>query len=591
MIHYQLTASPYSHLFHIHMIIPEPSPTGQVLSLPNWIPGSYLIRDFARHVVSLEATAGGKKLAIVKTESNTWICEPTDQPLAIDYAIYAFDTSVRGAYLDDTRAFFNGSALFLHAQGHALPCKLTVAPFDFPAAQGWHVATTLARYNTTPEGYGEYLADSYDALIDHPVEIGVFETLTFMARGIVHKIVITGKPEGDVARLVNDVQKICEVHLDFFQEPPLFETYLFLLHVRKEGYGGLEHRSSTALQIHREAFPRKHDVGMSPEYISLLGLFSHEYFHAWMVKRIKPRVFVPYDLNHKALTEQLWAFEGITSYYDDLALLRAKVITPTQYFTILSQSITKLLRTPGRKKQTLYDASIDAWIKFYQPNENSSNTTVSYYLKGSLVALMIDLALRQESNNATSLDEVMLELWQTYGRQETGVPEKALNSLLISIGGQKIAALIDQALYTTDELPLKPLLDNMGLVLGLHAALSNDDWGGPKGAWGLTVNSVRDRIIVGQVFYGGAAMLAGINPLDEIIAVNHYRVDSASWEKINQRWAPGQSVVVHLAREDKIHTRTVTLQAPPIDTAQITLNPAMSAEQKAHLAQWLLHGF
>jgi predicted metalloprotease with PDZ domain len=584
------------------MVIPHPDPQGQVVSLPNWIPGSYLIRDFARHIVTLDAFSNQQKVAITKINSNTWQCEKITGPLTLSYSVYAFDSSIRGAFLNDEHAFFNGSALFLMAHGQEdVPCKLQITPPNIPDATDWRVATTLTRNNAPNWGFGEFIANSYDELIDHPVQIGNFETVEFQARGIPHTIVVTGKHDGDLARLASDVQKICQTHLDLFQDPPLFAQYLFLLTVRKDAYGGLEHRSSTALQIQRESMPLKGDLNTSLGYMSLLGLFSHEYFHAWMIKRIKPACFLPYDLDHKALTEQLWAFEGITSYYDELALVRAKVITPAQYFDYLAQSITKLLRNPGRKKQTLAQSSYDAWIKFYQPNENSPNATVSYYLKGSLVGLALDLSMRQESNNTLTLDEIMRQLWQDFGKPYKGLQEKEINKIIESMGSKSTGSLLNQALYGTEDLPLAKLFDHMGLTLTLRAALSLEDTGGHKphpsengfktGWWGIVTSRMGDRVIVSHVLDGTAAQRAGIGASDEIVAINDIRVDHASFEKLLKRLGVNQTINVHIFRQDILQIKTLTLQPPMEDTAQITLKPALTEQEKQNLQQWLFNGF
>ncbi|MBS0285758.1 MAG: M61 family metallopeptidase [Proteobacteria bacterium] len=603
MIHYEVNADkPASHLFNIRMTIPKGDENGQQVSMPTWIPGSYLIRDFARHIVSIEAFAKDQEtltpLFIEKINSNTWQCEKTAKPIVLNYTVYAWDPSVRGAHLDEHHGFFNSCCLLLSASHYEdKPCKLLVNPPKCQGADTWRVATTLTRTDGPSWGFGSFSAKNYDELIDHPFEMGQFETVEFKVKDIPHTIVLSGKHDGDLTRLKEDVQKICLAHCELFGEIP-FERYLFLLTVLKEGYGGLEHRSSTALLAPREFLPIKGDKTTSRNYITLLALFSHEYFHAWNVKRIKPESFVPYDLNHKSYTKQLWAFEGITSYYDELALLRAKVITLEQYLDLLAQTLTRVLRTQGRFRQTLVDASFDAWIKYYQPNENSSNSQVSYYLKGSLAALAFDLAIRNQSNHQKSLDDLMRTLWSNFGENIVGVPEGKIEELLIEIGGEKLKKLIFNALYTTQDLPLESLLAAIGLKLTLRTAQSNDDMGGKKlsqnnnngfkqGIFEFTLNKVQGRLMVASVVENGAAMNAGISSQDEIIALNGLRVDGDAFDKIAKRLQVGQNVRVTYFRQDTLKETTVNLKAAPLDTAEISMMENLSEPQKKNLTAWL----
>ncbi|HRE32430.1 MAG TPA: M61 family peptidase, partial [Candidatus Berkiella sp.] len=325
MIQYDVIASqPLNHQFTVRLTIPHPSPLGQKLSLPTWIPGSYMIRDFARHIVELKVyadfSARAQEIVVEKQNSHTWQVAKHQGPLCIEYSVYAFDTSVRGSYLDDEQAFFNPCSLLLmvHDQEDK-PCQVILSAPAMKGGENWRVATMLTPIDAKPWGYGIYQAANYDELIDKPVQMGQFDLIEFEAIGIPHAIAITGQHYGDVKRLAADVKKVCEAQLQLFEKPYPFNRYLFLLNLRKDSYGGLEHRDSTALQIPKEYMPESVDAAPTSNYIMLLGLFSHEYFHAWNVKRIKPQSFMPYVLTDKAYTKQLWAFEGITSYYDDLA--------------------------------------------------------------------------------------------------------------------------------------------------------------------------------------------------------------------------------------------------------------------------------
>jgi len=590
MIRYLVRSdNPASHLFNVQMIIEAPCPKAQEISLPNWIPGSYLIRDFARHIVSIKA----QNCSIKKSSSNIWICENITGAITLDYVVYAFDISVRGAYCGENHAFFNGSSLFLqaHAKEHE-KCEVLLIPPKRQENAPWKVATTLKSLDAPCWGFGTYYADSYEALIDHPVMLGDFQLEEFKVHDIPHAIAIMGQHEGDIKRLAEDVAKICQTHLDLFQDTPPFDRYLFILTVTKEGYGGLEHRASSALITQRAAF-EKNAQGPSRAYIGLLGLFSHEYFHAWHIKKIKPSAFMPYDLNQKNYTQQLWVFEGFTSYYDDLALVRSKIITGDKYLNLLAEKLTKLLRNPGKNVQTLVESSFDAWIKFYCPNENSINVEVSYYLKGSLVALAIDILLRESGN--LSLDNIMRTLWQEYGKKGIGVPEGKIEALLHALGNEDLSDFITTALYTTQDLPFKMLLEKMGLSLTLRQAQSLEDLGGVlnqksvainQGSLGIKFTKNNGRVMIQSVFTGSAASEAGLSAQDEIIAINGIKVDETNIEKILNRLTAHQKISMHLFRQDVLQEKLIIIKEASIDTAEISVM-STSEEQKLKLEMWL----
>ena len=389
---------PAAHLFEVILRLSLPDPVGQRLSLPAWAPGSYMIREFARNIVRLSAECGGKSLSVQKIDKHTWACAPCRGPLIVTYEVYAYDLSVRGAHLDTTHGYFNGSSVFLMAHGaQAQPCRVEILAPAGERYGSWRVATSMPRDEAAPFGFGAYRAGDYEDLIDHPVEMGEFATASFMACGVPHDIVITGRQRADMARLCTDLSAVCEYQIRLFGEPAPFDRYVFLIWALGQGYGGLEHRGAASLMCSRDDLPApgEGEPGEAGEaYRGFLGLASHEYFHAWNVKRIRPHAFTPYDLGREVYTRALWAFEGITSYYDDLALLRSARITAQAYLELLAQTLTRIARTPGRFCQTLEELSFDAWIKFYRPSENTTNAVVSYYQKGSIVALALDLTLR-----------------------------------------------------------------------------------------------------------------------------------------------------------------------------------------------------
>ncbi len=598
-VHYRIVAhNPSAHLFEVTCTIADPDPQGQRFSLPAWIPGSYMIREFAKHIVTLAAECGGRAVPVEKLDKDTWHCAPCAGPLAVRYLVYAWDLSVRAAHLDVTHGFFNGTSVFLRAHGRERrPCLVDIAPPSGDAYRNWRVASALAREDAAPYGFGRYRAADYDELVDHPVEMGTFALATFEACGVPHDIVITGRHDGNLPRLCRDLQTICEHHIRFFGEPAPMERYVFLITVVGEGYGGLEHRASTSLLIGRDHLPRDDEAPVDETYRTFLGLASHEYFHTWNVKRIKPAVFVPYDLSREAYTRQLWAFEGITSYYDDLALVRSGLITIESYLELVGQTITRVWRTPGRMRQTVAESSFDAWTKFYRQDENAPNAIVSYYAKGALIALALDLTLRRETNGEKSLDDVMRALWQRYGRHVLGVPEGDIERMAAEVANLDLAPFFAQALHGTADLPLADLLAAVGIQFQLRPAESDSDKGGK--AAGKPVETLARRAVLGvrlaegveaklaHVFDGGAAQAAGLSAGDVIVSLNGLRATRASVDKLLARHRPGDRVHVHAFRRDELMEFEVALQPPPADTCVLSLDAAANPGQQARRAAWL----
>ena len=589
-IDYQLSLhSPQAHQFAITCTIPKPDKSGQQLALPTWIPGSYLVRDFARHVVSISASCGKQAVAITKVNKHTWRCTPFDGPLVVRYIVYAYEISVRAAYFDTTRAYFNGTSVFLRVLGQENSThRLHVAPFA-----KWHVATALPAEKTDKHGFGSYLAQDYTQLIDCPVEIGNFAVAEFNACGVPHRLVVSGRHSADLQHISRDLKRICEHHINFFGKPAPFERYDFLLFAAGEDqYGGLEHSNSTSLICPRHWLPSKDGHVDQENYADFLGLCSHEYFHAWHVKRIRPQTFkdADNDLDSEAYTRLLWVFEGFTAYYDSLALARCGLISRQQYLEHLGRDITRLLRTPGRGMQTLEDSSFDAWIKLYRPDENSPNAQVSYYLKGSLAALALDLQLRTSGKG--SLDDIMHLLWQRHGKTGDGLPEDGMETLLKEIGGSGAVKLLKLAVSDTGELPLAKLLAKFGVSHQLRAATSDSDKGGKANGTKTTRHVLGVKLASGkeaklaQVFSGGAAEQAGLAGGDVIVAVNCLKASSANLEKL-VNGAAAKALHVHAFRRDELMEFEVTPQAAPLDTSYFTLQAKPSKAMVALLDGWL----
>ena len=586
-------ARPEAHLYRVTCTVAEPDPAGQQFALPAWTPGSYMIREFARHVVSMCAESRSRSVRIEKLDKHTWRAAPVAGPLSVSCEVYAWDLSVRGAHLDATHAFFNGACVFLRVLGQEhTPCALEILRPEGARYRNWRVATSMPRRGAKPWGFGTYAAADYDELIDHPVEIGGFRLASIRAGGVPHDIAITGRHEADIRRLERDLKRLCEHHVRFFGNPAPMKRYLFLITAVGEGYGGLEHRASTALLCAREDLPRARDGLMSECYRNFLGLASHEYFHTWNVKRIKPAAFAPYDLDRENYTTLLWAFEGITSYYDDLALVRCGLIGAKDYLELLGRSITNYLRAPGRAKQSLAESSFDAWIKYYRQDENSPNATVSYYGKGSLVALCLDLLIRDKTRGKKSLDEVMRALWLHHGRAGVGVDEDGIERLAEEVTGLKLGRYFDEWLRSTKELPLKALLATHGVNMQLRPAESAQDKGGKpaasKSIGGLAMLGVRARVehedtAVTHVLEGGAAQAAGLAAGDVIVAVDGLRPGKTGLDALLARRHPGERVTIHAFRRDELMSFEVELARVEADTCVL----AESAGANRLRERWL----
>ena len=434
LIRYRLRSDDRArHYFHVECRI-ENAKAVEQLTLPSWMPGSYLLREFARHVVSFDARDANGAVASEKIDHSTWRCRAVGGELRVSAQIYALDQSVRGAYLDGRRAYFNGTCVFFCLRGreHA-PVELEIVAPEDDACAAWRVATALEPVAVDGRGFGTYRAASYDELIDHPVEISDFDAVAFEAGGVQHELVIAGRHGGDLERVAADMRQLCAAQIDFFGRPPPFGRYWFLGLAVGDGYGGLEHRASSSLIFSRDDLPKPGETGMRKDYQRFLGLVSHEYFHSWLVKRIKPQAFAPYRLGERNHTRLLWVFEGITTYYQDLMLRRCELIGAEAYLNRLAEVATRVYRSPGRALQSLAQASFDAWDVLYKPEANSPNAGVSYYTKGALVALALDLTLRLETSGKISLDSVMRELWQRHA--EMPVPENGFEALVCELAG------------------------------------------------------------------------------------------------------------------------------------------------------------
>lgn len=567
-------ADPRAHQFRVSAQIDCPADRALTLKLPSWIRGSYLIRDFARHVGEVSAWRGTSAIAIERLDKRSLRVPAGPGPVRLSYRVYAFDESVRKAYLDLRRGFFNGSSLFYCPEGYERrPFELRLEKPADPDLAAWTVATTLPAVEVDTAGFGLYRAQDYEELIDHPVALGSLQRHEFEADGIAHALVLSGRLEFDAERVVADLARVCKVQRDFFGGEPRLERYLFLTHVVPSGYGGLEHRSCTALIASRGDFPRLEQSGPLRDYGRFLGLCSHEYFHLWNVKRITALAFLESDLAREAYTRDLWHYEGVTSYYDDLFLLRAGLTEAPDYLDVLAESATRLQRHPARTVHSLADASFEAWIKYYQPDENSPNASTNYYTKGALAALCLDLRLRRDS--PVSLDHCMRALWTRHGRERRGVPEGGLEVIAQELSGLDLREFLDSLLRSTAELPLAELLQDFGVNAELRACTSPIDEGGRTQArtrflyLGLRLRA--GETTIAHVLSGGPAQRAGLSPGDQLVALDGYKLTGSNWNRQIEALSAGRAFRVHYFRGEELMTTELVPQAPPLDTWTFTL--------------------
>ncbi|MCD8504262.1 MAG: PDZ domain-containing protein [Burkholderiaceae bacterium] len=574
------------HRLRVTLQIEQVAGSSQTVSMPAWIPGSYLIRDFSRHIETIRGRHGGRWHTPKKLDDHRWVFDRCSGSLSIEIVVYAWDLSVRGAHVDDTHAFFNGTSVFLKPHGlENTPCQVDIKR---PAGKrGWRAYTSMPASisNLPADSLGRFMAPDYDALIDHPFELGTPQVVRFEACGAKHSMVFTGKiPNLDLARIARDVKKICEAQIRLFDpekaRAPFLDSapeYVFMTMVTADGYGGLEHRASTALVTSRHDLPTKHQANPPEGYVTFLGLVSHEYFHTWHVKRIKPAAFVPYDLSRPNHTRLLWIFEGFTSYYDDLMLVRSGVIDQPTYLKQLSKTITSVHAGPGRYKQSLANSSFDAWTKYYKQDENAPNSISSYYAKGSLVALGLDLVIRQRTQNRFCLDDVMRMLWREFGErfyqgQPQGLTETGFARIVQQATGVDVRPELEQWVEQTGDVPLQALLHTQGFELRW---INKDD----LPSLDATFKPQGESLAVRQVIEGGSAHQAGLSAGDVLVACNDLRIGNSvnSLKQLLGAYRPGDKVTLHAFRGDVLQARGAKLSKAPASTCDIK-----PAKQKAH---------
>lgn len=572
---------PRTHLVAVEMAV-EDVHGPAALVMPSWTPGSYLLREFPRNVVQFEAADGGwNPLPWEKSDKNTWrVGAPGDGTLRARWIVHADELTVRTSHVDATHASIIGAGVFLYVDGlQGEPAEVAVE-----APEGWRVTTALE-----PAGEMRFRAADFDELVDSPLEIGTHPLVQWTVDGVPHQYAVWGRGNVDPHRLARDTTRIVLAEREIFGSLP-YPAYTFILHLTNGGGGGLEHRNSTSLLADRWSF-------RGPGYESFLGLAAHELFHAWNGKRIRPAALGPFDYTRENYTRDLWVVEGITTYYTDLLLRRAGLLSPQRYLEKVADMISRFQTLPGRAVQPLADSSFDTWIKFYRPDANTPNATISYYQKGALVALLLDLRIRAATENARSLDDLMRLLWARYGAADTGFPEGAVEDAAAEVAGTDLRPFFDHALRSTKELDYAGALAAAGLQLvPLHeAAAAAPPQGGQaprvpeESRTGLTLTRTdAGRVSVASVLVGSAAWMAGVNAGDELVALDGFRVASPEW--LNARlmeFARGAQVQLAVFRRDELLTLMLPVDRGPPPRFVVRPAPDATPAQEAVRAHWL----
>ena len=572
---------PETHLYEITMEVDPRGATALDLVLPVWTPGSYLVREFARHVRDFSAKEKGVRRPIPaeKVAKNTWrldLSKKSPGRLSIFYRVYAHELTVRTSHLDASHAYGNGANLFFYVDGR----KDEPQEVAFRLPRGWKTSMAL------PEKRGVFHAADYDELVDSPFECGTHRTFAFSVRGVPHILAIWGRGNEDAARLVGDLKKLVGQAAALFGGLP-YERYLFLVHLSSGVRGGLEHRASQSVTLDSNAFRPERS------YRDALLLFSHELFHAWNVKRIRPEAFGPFDYGREVHTKDLWALEGLTSYYEVLLLLRAGLFTEAQAFEAWATQWKGHLETPGRTVQSAEMASFDAWIRFYRPDENSVNVAESYYRRGALLGLALDLTLRRSTSGRRGLDDVFRQLFRSHAAKGRGYPPGAVEDAAVRVAGSRPAVRVffDRYVRGTGTPDLVRLLKVAGLRLREVPEAEEgvtDNMRPPVHAhFGWKVKAENGRLVVAEVLAGGPAQQGGVNAGDVLVALDGFRASEEAVTRLEKERKPGSTVVVTVFRRDLLETHRVRLGRRRASIWRIDVEPEAPPSARRVKKRWL----
>ncbi|MEH2331784.1 M61 family metallopeptidase [Nostoc sp.] len=567
-IHYLVAMSqPETHLFEVTLHLVDYSSPILDLKLPVWTPGSYLVREYAKNLQDFEAFEENKPLTWRKIGKNHWQIEKIGiSELTVRYRIFANELSVRTNHLDSTHGYFNGAALFFRIPGwDKQPIRVTIVP---PQPE-WQVTTALPPLG---EETNTFLAGDFDTLVDTPFEIGSHQLYKFEVLGKPHELAIWGQGNYQAQQLIADIQKIIQVEAQMFGGLP-YQRYVFLLHLFSQAFGGLEHKDSCSLIYQRFGFRAQE------KYDRFLQLVAHEFFHLWNVKRIRPKALEIFDYDQENYTPSLWFCEGTTSYYDLLIPLRAGIYDVQWYLNNLGKEITRYEITPGRKVQPVSESSFDAWIKLYRPDANSGNSQISYYLKGEMVSLLLDLLIRSTHHNQRSLDDVMLKMWQQFGQDEIGYTPEQLQEVIESVAGIDLTDFFKRYIDSTDDLPFNQYLEPFGLQL--VAEQQEEPY------LGVRINTENGREMIKFVEIGSPAQVEGIDAGDELLAIDGIKVTAGGLSDRLKDYKPNDTIQVAVFHQDELRIYSITLTSPHPTRYQVKPVEHPNSTQQQNFSGWL----
>ncbi|MBO0935971.1 M61 family metallopeptidase [Fibrella sp. HMF5335] len=580
---------PQTHYFEVEMRLQNAAKATNAskdgyfdLKMPVWTPGSYLIREYAKNVEGFTALAGTQPVRSEKVSKNTWRIYTKADDVTVRYRVYSFEFSVRNSFLDDTHGYLNGASIFLYS--NALknnPLQVQVVPFT-----GWKKVATGLKPVASSEFTFE--APNYDILVDSPMEIGNHDIISFTAsnpanlgQAIPHTVAMYGNVQYDAAKLAADYKRVCETAASVVGEHPCTD-YTFIVHHTNQGGGGLEHLNSTTLQTNRAAYATE------ANYKGFLTLVAHEYFHLWNVKRIRPIALGPFDYENENYTHMLWLSEGCTSFYEDYILRRAGFHTPEEYLRVVAGDISGIENAPGNRVQSAAESSFDAWIKYYRPNENSANSTVSYYSKGAVLGSLLNLAILGATDGKRSMDDLLRYLYQEYyKKQQRGFTDDEFRKAAEQIAGKPLADFFDNGVNGTGPLNYNAYFEPVGLRLvnAAETPEARQQQGGFLGATART-NPATNRATITSVRRGSAAELGGLNVGDEVLAIDGATLTEDLTKTLAGRKA-GERLKMSVNRGGISREFTVQLTESPLLGYRLEPLANASEKQKALYNKWL----
>jgi len=566
-VYYKVSCvKPETHYVMVEMKVDNPKGNFVDFIMPVWTPGSYKVREFARNVEQFSASGDNQSLISKKVNKNTWRVsfKKGVSHVTVSYQVYAFEYGVRTSYVDQFQAFLHGVSVFMYADGYqSQKCKVA-----FEKPNTWQKITVALPMN----GESEYEAENYDLLADSPFAIGNHDIIEFTASGIKHRVAMLGEGNYDSEKIKTDFTKIIEKEYSIFNDHPSPEYVIFIQNVEAGG-GGLEHLNSQTSVITRWAYTN------DAKYKAFLALMAHEYFHLWNVKRLRPIELGPFDYTKEVYTNMLWIAEGFTAYYDDLFLKRCEIYKDDEYLGIIATTLNKIENLPGNKVQSLAMSSFDAWIKLYIPDENSDNSSVSYYSKGMLAALVIDLEIIKRTNGKKKLDDVLRYLYtEYYKNKKRGFTEEEFAAALEMVAGSSFNDLLNNVVYTTNPIDYAKYFNYVGIELKNTPSI--------KTPLGITTKYENGKTMVKYVEINRSASKSGISVNDEILAINGYRVNG-DLEEFTSAFKVGKEVDILVSRMGKLIPLKLIPEKDPGVNYKVVKMEAPNEEQKTLSNFWL----